>query len=216
MARMTRMIFVRHGQSVGNLNGRFLGNYDGELTGLGRRQAERAAEYLKEEKIDIAYASDLVRAYETGAIIAAPHGLVPIKDKKLREIFAGKWENEEFSKIEELYPDDWKLWREDIFASRPTGGESVSELFHRITSEVWSIASENDGKTVLVATHATPIRALMREWQELGSLSGGPKWVANASITVADYDPTAHSVNVIKLSDSSFLDGMLTDFGDNV
>ncbi len=210
---MTRMIIVRHGQSTGNLGGRFLGHYDGELTNLGRRQAERAADYLKNEKIDIAYASDLSRAYETGSIIAVPHRLVPIKDQNLREIFAGKWENVEFTKIAEQYPDDWKLWLDDAFRSRPTDGESVMELMTRVTSEFWKIASENNGKTVLVATHATPIRTLMREWQEMGALEGGPKWVSNASVTTVEYYPESHTVKVIKLSDSSFLEGMRTDLG---
>ena len=83
---MTRFIFVRHGQSIGNLTGRFLGQYDGALTDLGRRQAERAAEFLRDERIDEAFASDLSRAYETGKIIAEPHGIIPVPDKALREI----------------------------------------------------------------------------------------------------------------------------------
>lgn len=70
---MTKFIFVRHGQSIGNLTGRYLGQFDGRLSELGIEQARRAAEYLKDEKIDTAYASDLLRAYETGSIIAEPH-----------------------------------------------------------------------------------------------------------------------------------------------
>lgn len=213
---MTRMIFVRHGQSTGNLAGRFLGNYDGALTDLGREQARRAAKYLRDEQIDIAFASDLSRAYETGSIIAAPHGLVPIKDKNLREIFAGKWENAEFTEIERLYPDDWHMWQNDTFASRPTGGESVVELAIRVTSEIWKLAAENDNKTVLVATHATPIRALMREWMTIGALPDGPKWVSNASVTTAEYDAKHHTIKVGKVSECSYLDGMVTDFPDNV
>lgn len=213
---MTRMIFVRHGQSTGNLAGRFLGHYDGALTDLGREQARCAAKYLRDEQIDIAYASDLSRAYETGRIIAAPHGLVPIKDKNLREVFAGKWENAEFTEIERLYPDDWHMWQNNIFASRPTGGESVAELAIRVTSEIWKLAAVNDGKTVLIATHATPIRALMREWMTIGALKDGPKWVANASVTTAEYDARHHAIKVGRVSECSYLDGMVTDIPDNV
>lgn len=213
---MTELIFVRHGQSIGNLNGRYLGNYDGELTELGREQARRAAGFLKNKTIDGAYASDLSRAYETGNIICEPHGLVPIKDKALREIYAGEWENVEFTKIAECYKEDWKVWREDTFNSRPTGGESVAELMERVTKEVWNIAKKNDGKTVLIATHATPIRSLMREWIELGALPSGPKWVSNASFTSALYDSKTHSVKVLYLSECSYLGDLATDLPSNV
>ena len=93
---MTRFIVIRHGESLGNLEERFYGHTNGGLTERGREQAHLAAEYLRDIKIDAAYASDLIRAYETGAIIALPHGLTPIPDPKLREIFAGKWEDRPF------------------------------------------------------------------------------------------------------------------------
>ena len=213
---MTRFIFVRHGQSVGNLTGRFLGQYDGALTDLGRRQAERAAEFLRDERIDEAFASDLSRAYETGKIIAEPHGIIPVPDKALREISAGKWENEEFSKIEEIYGADFSVWQNDIMNARPTGGESVRELAERVTKEVWRLAALCDGKTVLVATHATPIRMLLREWVNIGALPDGPKWVSNASATTAVYDAGKHTVEVIKVSENSYLSGVETDLPPNV
>ncbi|MEI3319171.1 MAG: histidine phosphatase family protein, partial [Eubacterium sp.] len=118
-----------------------------------------------------AFASDLSRAYETGKIIAEPHGIIPVPDKALREISAGKWENEEFSKIEEIYGADFGVWQNDIMNARPTGGESVRELAKvRVTKEVWRLAALCDSKTVLVATHATPIRMLLREWVNIGVL----------------------------------------------
>ncbi|MBO7148903.1 MAG: histidine phosphatase family protein [Clostridia bacterium] len=80
---MTRIIFVRHGESMGNINDLFYGHTDGDLTELGRRQAESAANYLKDVHIDIAYASDLKRAFETGEIIAREHSLEVIPNKGL-------------------------------------------------------------------------------------------------------------------------------------
>ena len=97
---MTRMIFVRHGESVGNLERRFYGNFDKGLTELGKRQADKTGEYiLNNYKLDIAYASDLGRAFETGRIIAEKQGLTPIPDTGLREIYAGIWENMLFDDI---------------------------------------------------------------------------------------------------------------------
>ena len=61
---MTRMIFVRHGESTGNALGRFYGHFDGALTDLGRAQAQCAAAYLKDTRIDAAYGSDLKNAVQ--------------------------------------------------------------------------------------------------------------------------------------------------------
>lgn len=58
---MTKLIFVRHGYSEGNLLGEFHGHMDGDLTELGHEQAECAGVYLKNRKIDVAYSSDLRR-----------------------------------------------------------------------------------------------------------------------------------------------------------
>lgn len=211
---MTKFIFVRHGESIGNKTGRFLGNFDGELTELGRRQAERAAEYLQNEHIDAVYASDLCRAYETGRIIAEPHGLKPIPDPELREIHAGKWENEEFTKIEKLYHSDWIVWQQDIYNSRPTGGESVKELYERVNREVWRLAELHDDQTLLIATHATPIRMLMRYWS--GTNETPARWVGNASLTAAEYDNASHEVKVLYVSENSYLAGLETNLPPNV
>lgn len=208
---MTRMIFVRHGQSKGNLLRRFYGQTDGPLTDKGREQAAVTAKYLADVHIDAAYASDLSRAYETGKIIAEPHRLTPIPSKELREIFAGEWEDMIFEEIGEKYAEAFAVWMRDIVNSTPNGGESVRHLAKRISDEVWRIASENDGKTVLIAIHATPIRALQCEWE------GRPieymndiGWVPNASVSIIDYDTANHTVKPEIIGDASFMGDLMT------
>lgn len=213
---MTRIIFVRHGESTGNLNKRFYGHTDGELTEKGIAQAYAAAQYLKTAKIDVAYASDLVRAYETGRIIAAAHGLTPVPCAGLREIYAGEWENLEFGEILERYPEGFNTFMYDIINSIPDGGESVRNMARRIIDEVWKIAEENDGKTVLIAIHATPIRALECEWRglELEKMST-LKWVPNASVSIVDYDTANHTVKPEMIGEASFMGDMATTLPNN-
>ncbi|MBQ8250012.1 MAG: histidine phosphatase family protein [Clostridia bacterium] len=208
---MTRMIFVRHGQSLGNLERRFYGQTDGPLTDLGREQAGKTAEYLKDTHIDAAYSSDLSRAYETGKIIAAPHNIEVTPCAGLREIFAGDWENLLFTELLEKYKETFGTWCLDLGNSCPDNGESVKALAERIRAEVWKIAAENDGKTVLLAIHATPIRALACEWchapiekmQEIG-------WVRNASVSIVDYDCAAHKTAVQLYDEASFMGDIAT------
>ncbi len=208
---MTRMIFVRHGQSKGNLLRRFYGQTDGPLTDKGIEQAQATAKYLANMHIDAAYASDLCRAYETGRIVAELHGITPVPDKELREIFAGEWENMVFEEIAEKYPKTFDTWMHDIVNSAPDGGESVRHLAERIKNEVWRIAAENEGKTVLIAIHATPIRVLQCEWEgiEIDGMNDVP-WVPNASVSIVDYDTVSHKVKPEVIGDATFMGDLIT------
>ena len=155
---MTRLIFVRHGESESNVAKYFTGHMNVKLTDKGRAQAACTAQALKDVKIDAAYASDLVRAYETGEIIARGHGLTVIPDAGLREIYAGKWEGVPFVDLDTLFSEDYQAWRNDMANCRCTDGESVRELSVRVREACERIARAEDGKTVLIATHWTPLR----------------------------------------------------------
>lgn len=157
---MTKLLLIRHGQSEANRQRIFAGHYNVDLSELGKKQAECTAEFVVNNyKVDKIYSSDLIRAYKTAKAIAAKLGAEIIIDNKLREIYAGQWEKCEFEKLYQ-YGEDYRIWHENIGRSRPTGGESVAELHERVYKAICKIALKNQGKTVVIATHATPIRAL--------------------------------------------------------
>ncbi|MBR2340767.1 MAG: histidine phosphatase family protein [Clostridia bacterium] len=210
---MTRIIFVRHAQSVGNSERRFYGHYDKGLSELGLRQAELVGEFLKDCKIDAAYSSDLSRAFITGENIVAHHkGLTLIPDRRLREIFAGDWENQLFDELLVKYPREYGIvWKTDIGRAHPVNGESVMEVADRIRKRVWEIAKENEGKTVLIATHATPIRTLACEWKgvDYTDMKDIP-WVKNASTSIIDYDTENMTTHIVIYDESSYLGDIAT------
>ena len=210
MMEKTRMIFVRHGESEGNKVHAFLGHSDANLSEKGHLQAEKTAEYLKNEKIDAFYSSDLRRAYQTGCHIAGRHGCAPIADEKLREVFAGEWEWKKFEDLLIEYPVSFGIWKENVGEAHPDGGEAVSHLYDRIIKRVWEIARENFGKTVLITSHATPIRALRAYWEGLGAkdMKLFP-WASNASVSVCDYFSDGH-VEMVSYSDDSFMGDIAT------
>lgn len=185
----TKLIIIRHGESLGNLNKIYLGHTNWDLSELGYRQAEITANYLADVKIDAVYSSDLLRAYNTVLPIAKMRGLEIIKDKNLREVFAGEWEGKSYDELWENYSDDFKIWRTDIGNARCTGGESVMELKDRIFNAVKKIAKENSGKTVCIGTHATALRALNGACNNISKddFKNIP-WVSNASVTYAEFD----------------------------
>ncbi len=183
----TRIIFLRHGQSEGNLRGEFIGQGNAPLTEKGHAQAKAAAEYLKNEKIDLFYASDLKRAFDTGKHVADWFGMEIIPEKELREIEAGSWEGKPFEELAREN-EDFKLWLSDIGASRATDGESVKELYDRVNAFVDTLTEKHKGKTILCATHATPIRAILCKAKGLSAKDMQKiPWTANASVTIIDY-----------------------------
>lgn len=187
---MTRLLLIRHGQSQANLTKCFAGQLDAPLTELGRQQAACTARFVADTYfVDGIYASDLLRAFDTGRAVGELTGFPVIPEPGLREIDAGRWEGIPFTTLEREYPEDYSLWQRNIGNSRPTGGESVAELAMRVRNTMEHIAKENPGKTVVIATHATPIR--VTQW----NLSGKPvshmkeiPWVSNASVTELFYE----------------------------
>ncbi len=186
---MTTLLLIRHGESVANADRVFVGHTDVDLSPLGELQAQKTAEFVKENyKVDKVYASDLKRAYRTGKFVADALGLDVIPDSGLREIYAGSWECEKFQTLMETNPD-YVLWKTDIGNAKPTDGEAVSEVWDRVHKRIIEIAELNEGKTIVLATHATPIRCMTARWLGLG-LSGMKElpWAMNASVTEVIYE----------------------------
>ena len=186
---MTTLIFVRHGQSESNLACVFTGQGNTLLTELGREQAERTAEYLKQYPIAHIYASDLARAMDTAAPTARDAGLEIIPNPKLREIYAGEWEGKSYETLHRVYGESYRLWIEDLGHANPEGGESIMELYHRVNDALDEIVEAHRGECIAVFSHATPARAAACRWfgyapEEMSKVP----WPNNASVSVVEYD----------------------------
>ena len=87
------------------------------------------------------------------------------------------------------YEAEFAVWRKDIGHARCTEGESVQELSDRILATLADIAHENDGKTVCIATHATPIRSVCTAAAGLTAEDMAQiPWVSNASCSMFEFD----------------------------
>lgn len=192
---MTRIYFIRHGQSMANVHDLVAGFYDTPLSELGNSQAQLTAEFLKDVSFDAVYASDLQRAYDTGCTVAKMHDLTPIKCEGLRENFAGEWEGKPFSEIA-THPafDDWMHHPERFCFP---GGESLQECQARVISAVREIISKHPHGTICIATHAVAMRVLECHWRQcpISQINTIP-WVGNASITIVDYDEHNNAIVV--------------------
>lgn len=185
---MTTLIIVRHGQSMANVQGFFAGNMDAPLSPLGYSQAEKTAAYIAENyRVDKIYSSDLSRAFDTAKAIGEKTGVVPVPDEDFREMNAGEWEGKAFDVLDDR--EDYILWKKDIGNSKAAGGESFLDVMERAVLAFKRVAQENDGKVVVVVTHAHPIRAARCKWENMTlSQAKDVPWVSNASVTIAEYD----------------------------
>ena len=211
----TTLILVRHGYSVSNEQKYFTGNMDIALTELGKMQAQKCAEFLKDFPIDFIYSSDLSRAMDTAKPIAEKLNLPIHPDSALREIYAGQWEGVPFTLLEQRFPDSYRTWKENIGLAVCDGGESVRSFSARVIKGIIEIAERHPGKTVLIATHATPIRALMTNAQSLPvERMAEIPWVKNASVSIFSYE--ANTFSIVKKDLTDHLGDMKTALPKNV
>ena len=183
----TRLVIVRHAQSESNQARFFAAATNVNITELGRRQAQKTAEFLADYTFDRAYSSPMVRVLQTAAPIMRGRPLALEQEPDLREINGGMWEGLPYSEIEEKYAEARALWTHNFGECVCTGGESVSEIDRRVRRIFSKIIRENFGKTVLVMTHATPIRLITNYFlglclYQIDSLP----WAGNASVTIVD------------------------------
>ena len=213
---MTKILLIRHGESEANRKGFFAGQTDVELLEKGIEQARATGAYISQNyQVDKVYASDLKRAYKTGAMIAELTGAELIADKRLREINAGLWQGNAFDDILTRYHDSYTCWLHDIGNCRCDGGESVKQLGERILEALREIAGSNPDKTVVVATHATPIRVMqcILKGLPLDEMKSIP-WVSNASVT--EIACKEGEWTFVKEGEDGFLSQLKTSFPPNV
>ena len=203
---------VRHGQSQANELDVFVGHTDLDLTQKGREQALLTAEYLSKIPVERIYASDLKRAYNTAKPTADCLNIPIIKEVKLREIFSGQWENQTFKTLECEHKETYGVWLKNIDEAWPEEGESVLQVKGRIVAAMESIARENEGKTVFVFTHATPIRCFAAHCS--GERIKDLPWVSNASVSCFEYANGVFSL--IEYGRDDFLGAAITALPKNV
>lgn len=163
---MALLTLVRHGQSTYNLENRFTGNVDVELTDLGRHEALIAGEKLVNFTYDFAYSSLLKRAWETLSIILEKINqlnLLPIKNEALNERKYGSLQGLNKAETAEKYGlVQVELWRRS-YEVRPPDGESLEDTFNR-TIPYYKTEIEpklREGKNILVVAHGNSLRALL-------------------------------------------------------
>ncbi|MGW3114110.1 bifunctional RNase H/acid phosphatase [Streptomyces sp. NPDC001091] len=158
-------VLLRHGETPLTPQKRFSGSggSDPALSEVGREQARLVAAALaRRGTVQAVVASPLARTRETAGVVAARLGLEVSIDDGLRETDFGAWEGLTFGEVRERYPDDLNAWLGDPEVSPTGGGESFARTAERIEETRARLVAEYKGRTVLLVTHVTPIKTLLR------------------------------------------------------
>ncbi len=168
---MPKLILIRHGQSIWNLQNRFTGWVDVPLSAQGEQEASDAGAKIKGMHIDVAYTSALRRAQATLAIAMVTAGLdVPvIRDKALNERDYGDLSGLNKAETAAKYgADQVHIWRRSYDVA-PPGGESLKDTRARSVPffERCIMGDIRQGKSVLVVAHGNSNRSIIMALENL-------------------------------------------------
>lgn len=159
---MTELLFIRHGETDWNRRQCFQGQLDVPLNGNGLEQARRLGERLKDEPHDALFSSDLGRAQQTAAPVAAAWGMAPVLVPGLREQRFGEWEGLDFPNIQARYAELWPRWLEQDADFAVPGGESLRQFHARVVAAVQDLAAQHPGRRLAIVTHGGVLDMLWR------------------------------------------------------
>lgn len=211
---MVKIYVVRHCEAMGNLKKSFQGRSDSDISENGVRQLELLKERFRDINIDRVYSSPLIRARKTALAAVEGKDKTLIVDERFIELDLGELEGMAIDDIINEYPwfsDAWDIHPESFSTER---GEAMQELYDRMWDGIQAVASdpENDGKTILVASHGAAIRNLICRvmFGDIKKLSYTP-WSVNTAVSLLTFDE--NGVTLRYANDASHLPDDLIKYG---
>ncbi|NYZ75235.1 histidine phosphatase family protein [Candidatus Micrarchaeota archaeon] len=161
---MTTIIFVRHGTSVNNEEGRWNSTLEKDrgLSEKGRKQAALLAGRLASEKIEAIYSSPFPRALQTAEAVNQAHGLKIFVDERLREMNKGVLDGLTKTEGRKKYWREYKQYLADRVNYRIPEAETHAEVTARTKQFIDDVTQRHSG-TVLAATHEAVVQSAAAE-----------------------------------------------------
>jgi broad specificity phosphatase PhoE len=196
----TTLYLIRHGATEANLaqpatlQGR---RHNPPLARFGVRQAEATRNFLAIRSIDHCYCSPLLRAVQTAAIVAAPHGLVPQPIEALTECDVGRWEGLDWQAIRRLNPDCYQRFMVNPAEQGYPGGESFAEVYERVEPALEELLQHHEGESILVVGHHVVNRTYLAGLLGLGPDQARQVTLDNCGISVVVREGNKTAVNTL-------------------
>jgi isoleucyl-tRNA synthetase len=191
---------VRHGESDNNEKGIMSAKPTNphHLTAKGKTQAQDAAKWLKDKKIDMIFVSPYVRTRETAEIIAKNINFDPkniLVADEIREYETGIWDGKVFADFQKEFA------HADRFETAPQGGETYTELKKRMGDFIYGLEKKFSGKNILIVSHDSPLFLLkavadgLNRKQAVAIRDGRDHFTENALPFALDFKPLPHNAD---------------------
>lgn len=189
------IFLVRHGETALTPSRTFsgAGGSDPELSAHGLWQADRVAAAIEPLGITRVFASPMQRTRQTAGAIASRLGIEAVTDERFLEVHFGDWDGRLFAEIVETEADLMEQWLTTPDA-RPPGGETYEEMAARVNAGINDLRERFAGERVLVVSHSTPIRHIIRQALEAPAHSAHRLEVLPCSISMVAYWPDGTSL----------------------
>lgn len=165
-----KLLLVRHGEILSNVNKVYAGESSEGLTERGLIQAKKVSEELKNHSVHTLYSSPIKRAIQTAEIICEKIGIDIVIENAFREMELGPWEGLSEKIIPEIFPKEWQIWQNRPAELSLRGRETLEELLKRVLKGIKNIYKNSANKTVVIVTHVAIIRVLLL-WHKNMSLN---------------------------------------------
>ncbi len=204
----TNIILVRHVETIGNIEKRLTGKKDYALTKKGQITIDKLTEYLKNTKIDSIYSSTSKRAIETISKIANIKGIKINKLDDLCEMYFGIYDGFKWEEVKQINPLIHKKHIETNEIMCIPEQETTEQVSKRMYMAIKKIAEENEGKTVLIASHGVAIEAFIRMvTEEPFNIKIKQYSQNNGAVNRLLYDFDKKKFEIEVINDTSYLQG---------
>jgi broad specificity phosphatase PhoE len=196
----TTLYLLRHAATEANLarpprlQGR---RHNPPLAPVGVRQAEATRDFLAVRPIDACFCSPLLRAAQTAAIVAAPHGLAPQTVEALTECDVGRWEGMSWPEVRSSDAEAYQSYMRDPAGFAYPGGESFAQVHARASAAIEELLQAHAGKTILVVSHHVVNRTYLAGLLGLPVAQARQVALDNCGISVVVRDATGTQVSTL-------------------
>lgn len=186
---LERVLLIRHGQTDWNVTGRWQGTIPVGLNAEGREQARSLAAHLRGRPIRTVMSSDLPRAFDTAAALAAVVGVEAQADERLREFAMGVFQGNTRVEIETNLAAEWAGFRADYWDYQIPQGESRRDLQNRVYAAWLDLVAQAPGPEAALVSHGGSIRVLLMRLFP-GDERVQHTHIDNTSVTMLEKDGT--------------------------
>lgn len=184
---VTRFYFVRHVQALGNVQKRFQGVTDNDITPHGEIQLNNVADFFTDKEIDIIYSSPLIRAKKTAFAIEKVSNATVEVSEQIKEIFVGPWENMPLEQIKAGWPEDFENWGTAPWKFNVEGAETMVAVFQRCSHFIQRVKEENKGQNIAIVAHGGVMKSLIcatlnKPITQLTDIG----WIANGGVSLVE------------------------------